>query len=81
LLKKVTSYLVEKADKYAELTKVENLASYLAKNSSDSEKPDGHDELDRVMKFVLANLRIQLTADSVNQEIIKTRLLEPEGWW
>jgi hypothetical protein len=81
LLKKVTAFLVEKADKYAELTKVEILASYLAKNSSDSEKPDGHDELDSAMKFVLANLRIQLTADSVNQEIIKTRLLEPESWW
>lgn len=80
LLEKVTAFLMEKADKHAKLVKLETLAAHLR---SDPSQPDGGEdaELYRALEFVLANLRPQLTAKSVHQEIICRKLLDPGYWY
>lgn len=79
LLERVKVFLVEKAEQHAQLMKLENLAVFF---QSPSNRPDGkqHPELQAALEFVLANLRNQLSADAVNEEIVRNRLLEP-GYW
>lgn len=79
LLEKVTKFLVEKSDKHAQLIKLEALAAHLLPNSDGT--PEKHSDLKRAIEFVLVNLRSQLSADAISQEIAETRLLEIEHWW
>jgi len=80
LLEKVTAFMTEKADKCAQLVKIENLAAQLR---ADPSQPDGGEdaELYRALGFVLVNMRSQLSASSINEEIIGRRLLEPGYWY
>jgi hypothetical protein len=80
LLEKVTKFLMEKADKHAQIVKLENLAAHF---SLDSVRLDGEPlgELQAAMAFVLANLRNQLSAEAVTQEIVSRRLLDPDSWY
>ena len=80
LLEKVTAFLMEKADRFAQLVKLENFAAHLGFNRNQS--GDGrHSELQRALEFALVNMRRQTSADSINQEIIRSRLLEPGYWY
>jgi hypothetical protein len=78
LLEKVTGYLADKADRYAKLAKLEELAAFLGIDGNENEE---HAELQRAMEFVLVNLRKQLSAASMNQEIIDKRITTIEPWW
>ena len=80
LLEKVIEFLMEKADRYAQLVKLENLAAHLG---LDPNRPEGgqHAELKSALEFALVNLRLQLSAGSLNQEIVSKRLLEPGYWY
>ena len=80
LLEKVTAFLMEKADRFAQLVKLENFAAHLGFNRNQS--GDGrHSELQRALEFALVNMHRQTSADSINQEIIRSRLLEPGCWY
>jgi len=80
LLEKVTNFLMGKAEAYAQLARLEDLAAYLSKQGS---RPvlDKKSDLNRALDFVLANLRIQLTAESISEEIVEKRVIEIESWW
>lgn len=80
LLERATKFLTETADKHELLLKIERLANYLRVQGGDSEHQDGTD-LDRVLEFVLANLRHQLSPIILDDQIKKTRLLDPNGWY
>ena len=80
LLEKVTKFLLEKADKHAQLLKLESLATYLESNSPELAL-DKNSELSRAIEFVLVNMRNRLAAESIGQEISQTRLLELDSWW
>jgi len=69
-----------KAEAYAQLARLEDLAAYLSKQGS---RPvlDKKSDLNRALDFVLANLRIQLTAESISEEIVEKRVIEIESWW
>jgi hypothetical protein len=80
LLEKVTAFMTEKADTYTQLLKIENLAAHLR---ADPSQPDGGEdaELYRALEFVLVNVRRQLSAASINEEMVSHRLLEPGYWY
>ncbi|MEI9983888.1 MAG: hypothetical protein WDN69_12145 [Aliidongia sp.] len=80
LLEKVTAFLMEKADKHAQLVKLENLAAHLGMGSA-CPSADKHPELHRAIEFVLVNLRNGLSADAMNEEINRARILHIESWW
>jgi hypothetical protein len=80
LLEKVTTFLMVKAEAYAQLTKLESLAAYLSKQESGSVL-DEQSDLNRAIEFVLINLRSRLTAESMAEEIAQKRVVEIESWW
>ena len=80
LVKKVTKFLMDKADKYAQLLKLENMAAHLGLDPNHSDGGQ-HAELQSALQFALVNLRTQLSAASLNQEIVSSRLLEPGYWY
>lgn len=79
-LERATAFLMEKADKYVQLVKLENLAAHFGIGATSS-SPDKHIQLRQAMELVLANLRHRLSADAINDEIIRARVLEIESWW
>ena len=80
LLEKVKAFLMEKAEAYGQLAKLESLAAYLASQGG-ALMSDEQSHLNRAIEFVLSNLRIGLTAESISEEIVGKRLLEMESWW
>lgn len=80
LLDKVTKFMMDKADQYAKLSKLEDLAAFLGINGADTGTEE-HSELQRAMEFVLVNLRNQLSPSSINQEIVDQRVTSIESWW
>lgn len=80
LLEKASTFMMDKAETYAQLTKLENLAAYLTKQSSGA-APDEQSDLDRTIEFVLVNLRSRLTAEAIAEEIALKRIIEMEAWW
>jgi hypothetical protein len=79
-LENVTVFLVEKADSYAQLMKLENLAAHFASETRGAHT-DEFPELNQAIDLVLSNLRSQLSAEAINEEIIETELLKPDEWW
>jgi len=80
LLKRVRTFLDEKAEKQAQLSKLESLAASLAADPTYC-PTTAHSELDRALEFVLVNLRDQLSPAVINREIIDSRLLDHDSWW
>jgi hypothetical protein len=80
LLEKVMAFLMGKAETYAQLTKLEDLAAYLARQDSNPvlDKKSG---LNRALEFVLSNLRSRLTAESIAEEIVQKRVIEIDSRW
>lgn len=79
LFDRLLTYLSDKAGKHDQLSKIENLAGYLTGNDEgviDAQYP----ELARALKFVVANLRHQISAESMNEEILEKGLLNPDRW-
>lgn len=79
LLEKVSAFMMEKAETYAQLTKLENLAAYLA-NQTSGTALDMQSDLNRAIEFVLVNLRNRLSAESIAEEIARKRVIEIESW-
>jgi hypothetical protein len=80
LLDKVKTFLMEKADTYSQVAKLESLAAYLASQGSIL-MSDERSDLNRAIQFVLSNMRTGLTAESITEEIGRKQLLEIESWW
>jgi hypothetical protein len=80
LLEKVTTFLMGKAEIHTQLTKLEGLAAYLARQNS-GPILDKQSDLNRALDFVLSNLRNRLTAESIAEEIAQKRVIEIESWW
>lgn len=64
LLDKVTKFMMDKADQYAKLSKLEDLAAFLGIGGANTGTEE-HSELQRAMEFVLVNLRNQLSPSSI----------------
>ncbi len=80
LLEKVTAFLMGKAEIHTQLTKLEDLAAYLARQDS-APVLNRKSDLNRALDFVLSNLRNRLTAESIAEEIVQKQVIEIESWW
>jgi hypothetical protein len=80
LLARVTNFLAEKAEKYEKLAKIECLERFpeLAGNTPEN---GWFPELKSAFDLVLVNLRHQISAESLNEEIVHGRLLDKERWY
>ncbi|MBB5374499.1 RWP-RK domain-containing protein [Acidocella aromatica] len=80
LLARATNFLAEKAEKHEAFLKISRLEQFLGL----ADETSGHcpfPTLKSAFDLVLLNLRHQISAEALNQEIIDTRMFDKDRWY